>query len=600
MDLITYISSSNDTDLKLWQVLRLHLGSRIWAIRERAARLLIKYSENKDNVQTILDTVECLKRSKSANEIHGLLLYCKSMVQKEWESFHESKDIVNHLMCLRPISQQLERLAEDVSVHLFNRTAALDIINDLTRKGFQCLSQPGGHFLSLKDIGPEALFSTKPTSARPMHEYHPGLRRAYAVHDLYKILVAGTWGSGITIAVGTLIGQLMACDQDILEHLLTELDMLGLAMKNGVFEAVLSVATNNACPEDLAAKAMNILANAILSNTNASISDDQLSTLLDVVVNMSPASRLVLKAKVKLQACLLGSERRLWEASNAANKLPRHFSTWLLCLRLATKDTTDLSVRLNAVESISAFIQLATEKERRSTLLRNLDFLLIVYDLLQDDDEEVRSTASQIVSRLVVFQNLDASSCQVLCSLAATERLVRFITKIHHNDYQLAKVACKRLLGSDHDTVRFCHRNTVLVIFTRIQRRANELFAEEKQNLYIDEVRNAKIWFRVLQSTGVKRLPLPMRHAIEDWVEHGLQHLKVVMKTHCDGTATASMGLTFDFETLLLCIRLILLARIFQSDSHDELRWALAELCDKVASCDVPSEINEAFHAALQ
>jgi hypothetical protein len=59
---------------------------------------------------------------------------------------------------------------------------------------------------------------------------------------------------------------------------------------------------------------------------------------------------------------------------------------------------------------------------------------------------------------------------------------------------------------------------------------SNVLFAEERQNLYIDDVREIEIWTRILQLTGCHNL-LPNDNAFATtWVSQGLEEVVRVLE----------------------------------------------------------------------
>ena len=109
---------------------------------------------------------------------------------------------------------------------------------------------------------------------------------------------------------------------------------------------------------------------------------------------------------------------------------------------------------------------------------------------------------------------------------------------------------------------------------------ATDLFAEEKQNLYIDKVAEIQAWARVAKDW---RLPETLDKSLCKWVEDGLH----VLRKYFDGPSDEIVETSVNFE--LLFIRVVTLARLrgLCQECLGELRRSLqhesARYCPRVS-----------------
>ncbi|KAK3718169.1 hypothetical protein LTR37_005284 [Vermiconidia calcicola] len=153
---------------------------------------------------------------------------------------------------------------------------------------------------------------------------------------------------------------------------------------------------------------------------------------------------------------------------------------------------------------------------------------LSIYDLLNDDDEDIRLLAARSTARLV-------ASCdpiegeEELEPFEASQNLLTFMVGRWPADRDFAKEALLRAFGTFDPiemTVAEQLRATTVV--------DTALFAEEKPNLYIDEARETKAWSQVLQ---IQPTTIPQRWIsdLARWVFNGLNALADRANTESDG-----------------------------------------------------------------
>ena len=148
---------------------------------------------------------------------------------------------------------------------------------------------------------------------------------------------------------------------------------------------------------------------------------------------------------------------------------------------------------------------------------------LLLYDMLNDDDEELRDIAAKIAAKLLTPENT-----ALRVPRAASIQLTRFLWENFADSPVLFQGALRRFLGRTHEKTIFV---SVSSAYAKAKQEPTMLFAEEKQNLYIDELQEAKTWGGVLghlayPNSGVSHLASKFC----SWVSDGLKTLADVVR----------------------------------------------------------------------
>jgi len=149
-----------------------------------------------------------------------------------------------------------------------------------------------------------------------------------------------------------------------------------------------------------------------------------------------------------------------------------------------------------------------------------LRLCILVYDLLNDDDEDLRLPAAQMTGRILTAET-SARKGTDLVPLVASQELVKFLTRKWPTNTDLAEVALKRAFGMTPTSF-----SPVANRFDQYGQSDTALFAEEKQNLYIDEAREVKVWCQVLLRLRPSVLSRRTVSSLATWVAGGLATLK--------------------------------------------------------------------------
>ena len=207
-----------------------------------------------------------------------------------------------------------------------------------------------------------------------------------------------------------------------------------------------------------------------------------------------------------------------------------------------------------------------------------LGIYLTIYDILVDDDEDIRNQGASIVSWILSDPTLDTDTGEMqnlsLMPLTAKSRLLSFVKSGYVDSVVLCVEAVQRLTGTPPFIYRSGNGNSldettnlqlppVGSLLQEVGQEDTTLFIEEKQNLFKDDVDNAEQWASVLRSLSSRAIPLTVASQVETWVLHGLLVLVDTASNERDGP----LGWTSKPAVFTLGMRVILGAQVV-------LHWA--------------------------
>lgn len=206
----------------------------------------------------------------------------------------------------------------------------------------------------------------------------------------------------------------------------------------------------------------------------------------------------------------------------------------------------------------SLWQRLAKRKDHSAVFM---DFCLLLYDQLKDDDEDLRDVASGAAARLFAMSKEGAPSA-LSVPAAASQDLISFMIMHWTNSPFFADVVVGRAFGNI--ALSFAERLEASV------RTDTSLFMQEKQNLYIDEADEALAWAEVglrLPSISYSETTISR---LAEWTSNGLDALLAPMD---DVASQPIRGLTPELFTLIL--QLMSSAQLLLELSADEQGSAL-------------------------
>jgi len=179
-----------------------------------------------------------------------------------------------------------------------------------------------------------------------------------------------------------------------------------------------------------------------------------------------------------------------------------------------------------------------------------LQAVLLVYDSLNDDDSEIRELASCTAKRILEARS--TQNIQPMVPLVASRKLTQHLIFMFPTSVALMREGLWRLTGSKF--LNECLAPSANQQFSEARRASTALFAIEKQNLFVDEVREAVIWSHVLKRLSKQALIAEHGAALSKWLTGGLEKLIEVAETEVDGP----LGWTSQPNMFILGMRIIL------------------------------------------
>ena len=209
-----------------------------------------------------------------------------------------------------------------------------------------------------------------------------------------------------------------------------------------------------------------------------------------------------------------------------------------------------------------------------------------LYDLLLDDDEDVRDEAAAVASTfLSTSTNLaDIPNISLMPPAASWSLLQYFKTELNGSAVLFAEAAYRltssrslfkrgpiQIAAPNLDDVQtkdslekalnigglFASIRPVREMMQEVRRQDNALFAEEKQNLFIDLVREAENWVAILMTATQLEKVVLIISAINDWTMRGLEVL-IETADEEDGP----LGWSTKPDVFTLGMRIILAAKV--------------------------------------
>ncbi|KAI9702425.1 MAG: hypothetical protein M1836_000904 [Candelina mexicana] len=247
----------------------------------------------------------------------------------------------------------------------------------------------------------------------------------------------------------------------------------------------------------------------------------------------------------------------------------RNVSTLSLMLKLAGDDKKDFPTRYTAVQSLQAVTPDALKRDPSF-----LSLLLILYNTLLDDDEDIRNKGAEITSTW-----LRKEETLFLTPIAARSALLEVLTSQYADSRELCLEALLRLaapqpfaseagevLDNGVSNGATVHLHPAELLFDTAMEEDTSLFVEEKQNLFLDEAEEVENWSYVLRRCCRSARGDDVRAKFEPWIQEGLSVILENVKTKVDGP----LGWTSKPEIFLLGMRFILGADVI-------MHWAASE-----------------------
>jgi hypothetical protein len=521
----------------------LHLtSSRSWHVRDKAARTYATLVDQ-DAVLPELQRLLCISQS-SLNSQHGALLCTKYLVARldqatgpsaMTDSCEYATDPSSHL--LKTI-QEASRLYFKSSCPLI-KAAYVDTLLTCLRLPMKCDRSEQGerHFVDWLEVINCAKELERRLTNPGLRPGEGQLRRTLCQMLAHQLL------SGADIKHGdvqVLILKLAKCDADAVASIFNELHCLSFpkACKSEAAIFVIMAASSNILKDDfhleLKCEVQRFLLHIADDRTFLIHSSTLLPMLLDACESATKpcgaiSNHVYADQWLQLEAvrCDLCIETERSPSRDAVQEIVNLASPCKHAIEqeqysLFSREAVALALR--RLEALWHYLNTA-----QPHLLLGLCFG--VYDLLNDDDEDIRQLAAKIFSRIIDVQRDTCSGSKVSEPITASQRLVRFMLRKWSNEPNFAREAIHRAF----DVTVSGRISSVKERIAALHAANTALFVEEKQNLYIDEAREVRLWAQAISMLSPKAVPRRLVRRLAEWAVDGLDELRAAIEAGDDG-----------------------------------------------------------------
>ncbi|CAI7573376.1 unnamed protein product [Penicillium palitans] len=531
-------SLDDPTDEMLRGLVREHLSSPVWGVREHAARVYASLL-TRQHIPEDLCTLITLPSKITENYVHGVALCVRYALRRY--SFTTDDFWISNLdvlfTTLRTVLEFLFRVGKSPTV----ASELVEILNGTMERAIQAKTE--NQVISFINEMFEAhdldgilrfvfdasqagwnLSSTSRASAL--------LRRALAWCTTLKLLTSQQWEQ-----LPTFFSGVSQFDADVARWILEQLhESVGEdeRYRKPLADLYSSVILGDSRPDvktmaasNLASIMENLISSEFDSVSSIGLPWDAIANNFRPQTDITTWNREATDAELRLRGCLLAIRRSVNQSPSSSFEEDIH--SWTIKLRSALSEETEFTTRFAAAVSVDSFsraLRSPGSQPRVDAVL--LDVYLVLYDLLNDDDDEIRdvaaSAASWVLSRSTVSPDADVA----LAPLNASALLADFIIDNYSDSTLLGHRVVRYLTGQEPRISGSDERNHLVAVSDQIAEHRQEstvLFVEEKQNLFIDDVREVEVWSRALlrlTPSAYAKLPLDETSA---WVFDGLTYL---------------------------------------------------------------------------
>ncbi|PLB55905.1 HEAT repeat protein [Aspergillus steynii IBT 23096] len=564
-------------DRMILGLVKTQLSSPVWGIREHAARVYASILNRSDIIKEVRSLIDDDAQSKAQDLLHGKALCVKYALRRFalvsnslWnEHADELSSFIKHFFAM------VFTLAESP----FVATTLVEVLTETVVKSLDSGSETI-LFATLNDIFDahsfddilDFIFDSTHPSWKSLSTTRAAslLRRALSWAAVLRRL-----GTDESNELETFILKVSCFDANAGAWLLEQVqETFGENTgKRNTLLRLYSVVILGDYPGDVKSSAIASLASSL--ETVLDFSRDNFHGIelpwdaLDRQINLGSDAPIWNRdrsdAELRLQGCLLAAK----VISNQSGSLQEDVSRWTIKLRFAMQEETEFTTRHAAVASITAFGRVLRSPGKAPVAEGFfLEPYLILYDMLNDDDEELRDLAALTASWVLSYSSVTSSKAVTLSPFNASHLLSEFIVDNYSGSPTLCARVIRYITGQETRIGGSTQRkrlSSVSDLISEHRQESTTLFEEEKQNLFVDEVREVERWsgqlLRLTKGSYDDRLTV----SVSQWVSDGLSYL---IELAVDGAGSGKdgfIGWTSKPETFTLGVRLINLAAVMAS-----------------------------------
>lgn len=573
-----YVSDIDRTGVE--EAVEKRLSHSLWHIRAQAARVLANMAAPSSELALINKLFHRLDdEDVGGNESHGILMTIQNLLPKIQDNIDIRESVLDIVEMLSQSLQSPKLLRRPVV-----GAVLIEIVNYLSDLPTTDSASIAKMYAALKGSLRDLLRQETQLAAL--------LQRAYAAF-LIRIC---SYDLPDSIDEAVLI---LGKDEDtvvaVLSHLLSPYPFRTGAGAVDVLVQIL----DGMSVQDVQALVMNAIISISSQNTQV-LSEMQAQSLAKHVKFGIHLSRDLLSAHLRMYAFLCAQAWHL-RTQGVTSELMKLRTGFILHLRTSTNDSIDDSTRRGAATSLQELTRLNNASQMIQAMFGDagkLEVMSVLYDLLNDDDDEIRVSSAEIAAHFIDPAASNISAAEKLSAMASRVSLRMQLLKEFTTSRVLACECLRRLLdvktiaSSIHfgsATQNQIEQYPVAEELQHILAKANDLFAEEKQNLYVDDIAEVKVWAAMLCSIKVESQSTLMT-AVKVWVMNGVSSLIDFLNKSVDNVQIA-----YNLDLELLLVRVVTMARVV-----DICETELQELQNKCTAVDLSVSVQAAFTWSLR
>ncbi|KAJ5835407.1 Armadillo-like helical [Penicillium robsamsonii] len=608
------------TDEMLRGLVLEHLSSPVWGVREHAARVYASLL-TRQHIPDDLCTLVKLPSKITENYVHGVALCVRYALRRYsfttddfWTSnldglfttlrtvlevlFHVGKSPTVAGELVEILNGTLERAiqaqSEDQVISFINEMFKVHDLNEILRFVFDA-SQAGWN-----------LSSTVRASAL--------LRRALAWCTTLRMLTSQQWEQLPQFFAGV-----SHFDADVARWILEQLHESiseDEKYKQPLANLYSSVILGDSRPDvktmaasNLASIMENLISSQVDSVSSMGLPLDAIANSFRPETDITTWNREATDAELRLRGCLLAI--RLSVDQSAVSSFEDDVRSWSIKLRSALSEETEFTTRFAAATSVGSFSRaLRSSGSQPCVDAVLLDVYLVLYDMLNDDDDEIRDVAASAASWVLSHSSVSPDADVTLAPLNASALLADFIIDNYSDSALLGQRVLRYLTGqepriSGSDECR--HLVDVSDQIAEYRQESTVLFVEEKQNLFIDDAREVEVWSRALLRLTRSTYTQLSLNETSAWAYGGLTHLcsLVGSEKEPDGLlGWVSKPEIFNLGLRIIVISSALSSQVFQAESlglqPNAFRKSLEFLLDAGKSSSIHEDWLSRIQAGLE
>ncbi|RHZ58954.1 THADA/TRM732 family protein [Aspergillus thermomutatus] len=593
-------SVSDDDDVLLRSLVREQFKSPVWGVREHSARVYASLLKRADILTEIRALLEVDRGLESQDFLHGKAL-CAKYALRRFASI-SLPFWNNHLSEAASIIQDILAAMFPSAHSPFVATTLIEILNDAVEKSIESGAEDSAiqivnhasDIFAFEDILNFVFDSSHPhwktlntTRAASL------LRRVLAWNAVLRMLISGNVEN-----LESFFQNVSSFDSNAGRWIIEQMQAV-LGERGRYRETVLRLYSSiilgsyTAEVKYAAISSLETILRVVLESRGSDLKEiglpwDALHEQIDSRPGEQTSNRDMSDVELRLQGCLLTIRASL----NHWKGMERDLRRWATRLRFAMQEETEFTTRHAAVTSLTTFGRILRPVGSPPQVdAVFLEIYLILYDMLNDDDEELRELAASTASWVLSYSSVSPSKAVTLAPLYASNLLSKFVV----DNYGQSSFLCTRIIqyitGQAPKVSGSVDKPRLTAVPDQLREHRKEstvLFEEEKQNLFIDEVREVDVWAtRLRQMAGSSFNPDLVRE-VTRWVSAGLSYIHefAVEESGNDGLlGWASKPETFTLGVRIISVAAVLVSRHFAAsgclgDEQTRLKQLLESLSE--------------------